>query len=188
MSNVEKEAAGTAQQRQLEFRSAMARLGAAVNIVTTEGPAGRRGLTASAVCSVTDSPPTVLICVNRQSACNAVFKANGLLCVNILASRHRALCQRFAGQAESAGARFGTDHRWVKLATGAPVLEDATAAIDCRITQIAEIGTHSVFFAEVVAIHLGEQPEGLIYFDRDFHRVSQIAAIRQSAGGEPASD
>ena len=165
-----------AERRRLEFRSAMARLGAAVNIVTTDGPAGRRGLTASAVCSVTDSPPTVLICVNRQSDSNAAFKANGLLCVNILASRHQTLSARFAGRAESAEARFGTDHRWIRLATGAPALEDATAAVDCRITQIAEIGTHSVFFAEVVAIRLGEIPEGLIYFGRDFHRVAQVAA------------
>ncbi|WP_198511682.1 flavin reductase, partial [Bacillus subtilis] len=47
-----------------EFRNAMSRLGAAVNIITTEGPAGRAGFTASAVCSVTDSPPTLLVCLN----------------------------------------------------------------------------------------------------------------------------
>jgi Conserved protein/domain typically associated with flavoprotein oxygenases, DIM6/NTAB family len=41
------------------FRNAMARLGSAVNIITTDGPAGRAGFTASAVCSVTDTPPTL---------------------------------------------------------------------------------------------------------------------------------
>ena len=41
-----------------DFRNAMARLGAAVNIITTDGPAGRAGFTASAVCSVTDTPQT----------------------------------------------------------------------------------------------------------------------------------
>ena len=48
-----------------DFRDAMARLGAAVNIITTGGPAGRGGFTASAVCSVTDEPPTLLVCMNR---------------------------------------------------------------------------------------------------------------------------
>jgi len=48
-----------------QFRDAMARLGAAVNIVTTDGTAGRAGFTASAVCSVTDDPPTLLVCLNR---------------------------------------------------------------------------------------------------------------------------
>ena len=42
------------------FRDAMAHVGAAVNIITTDGPAGRAGFTASAVCSVTDTPPTLL--------------------------------------------------------------------------------------------------------------------------------
>jgi flavin reductase (NADH) len=52
----------------LLFREAMARLPAAVNIITTAGPHGRCGVTASAVCSVTDTPPTMLACINRSSA------------------------------------------------------------------------------------------------------------------------
>lgn len=67
-----------------EFRNAMAMLGSAVTIVTTDGPAGRFGFTASAVCSVTDSPPTLLVCVNRASANHEHFKTNGVLCVNVL--------------------------------------------------------------------------------------------------------
>ena len=49
------------------FREAMSRLGAAVHIVTTSGKAGRAGFTATAVASVSDSPPTVLVCLNRKS-------------------------------------------------------------------------------------------------------------------------
>lgn len=54
-----------------EFRDAMSRLGAAVNVVTTDGSAGLGGFTASAVCSVTDSPPTLLVCMNRDSKSEA---------------------------------------------------------------------------------------------------------------------
>ncbi len=50
------------------FRDAMAHVGAAVNIITTDGPAGRAGFTASAVCSVTDTPPTLLVCLNRSAS------------------------------------------------------------------------------------------------------------------------
>ena len=70
--------------KQLAFRNAMAHMSAAVNIITTDGEAGRCGITATAVCSVTDTPPTLMVCVNRNSAMNAVFKANGRLCVNVL--------------------------------------------------------------------------------------------------------
>ena len=50
-----------------DFRNAMSMLSAAVNVVTTDGPAGRHGFTASAVCSVTDTPPTLLVCMNTAS-------------------------------------------------------------------------------------------------------------------------
>src|SRR3981189_248751 len=52
------------------FREAMSRLGAAVHVITTAGPAGKAGTTATAVCSVTDAPPTLLVCLNRQTQTN----------------------------------------------------------------------------------------------------------------------
>lgn len=70
-------------EHRLLFRDAMASLSAAVNIVTTDGPAGRCGITATAVCSVTDTPPTLLVCINRNSAMNPVFQATQRLCVNV---------------------------------------------------------------------------------------------------------
>ena len=80
------------------FRHAMSRLGAAVNIITTEGPAGRAGFTASAVCSVTDAPPTLLVCLNRSASVYPVFRENMQLCVNTLAAGHEALSTLFGGK------------------------------------------------------------------------------------------
>lgn len=62
-------------EERLRFRDAMASLSAAVNVVTTEGDAGRCGITATAVCSVTDTPPSVMVCINANSAMNPVFQA-----------------------------------------------------------------------------------------------------------------
>jgi flavin reductase len=149
------------------FRDAMSRLGAAVHLITTDGPAGRHGFTASAVCSVTDGPPTLLVCINRASNSYSHFENNGILCVNVLAARHQVLSGRFASKANAAE-RF-TEGRWTRLGTGAPVLEDAAAALDCRIAQITTVGTHGVFFCEVQDIVLGAAPEGLIYFNRAYH-------------------
>jgi flavin reductase len=151
------------------FRHAMSRLGAAVNVITTAGPAGRHGMTASAVCSVTDSPPTVLVCMNRRSGSHQCFRDNGNLCVNVLAGHHQALSTRFATPADAA-ARFDHD-RWTELVTGAPVLADASAALDCRISQISDVGTHSVFFCEVVGVSMASQAGGLVWFDRAYHAL-----------------
>ena len=71
-------------EQRLRFRDAMASLSAAVNIITTEGDAGRCGITATAVCPVTDTPPSLMVCINANSAMNPVFQGNGKLCVNVL--------------------------------------------------------------------------------------------------------
>lgn len=161
---------------QQEFRDAMARLGAAVNVVTTDGPAGRAGFTASAVCSVTDDPPTLLVCMNRSSDNNLVFKENGTLCVNVLAARDQVLANTFAGLTGLSGpARFG-EGRWGVLATGAPVLDGAVAAVDCEVEEILEKGTHSVLFGAVRAVRLGEPGSALIWWARDYREIEHPAA------------
>ena len=63
---------------QAQFREAMSRLGAAVHVVTTAGPGGKTGATATAVCSVSDAPPTLLVCINRSSQTNPVVVENGV--------------------------------------------------------------------------------------------------------------
>lgn len=77
-------------EQRLRFRDAMASLAAAVNIVTTAGHAGRCGITATAVCSVTDTPPSVMVCINANSAMNPVFQGNGRLCINVCSGSQKA--------------------------------------------------------------------------------------------------
>ncbi|WP_138466010.1 flavin reductase [Poseidonocella sp. HB161398] len=157
------------------FRAAMSRLGAAVNIVTTDGPAGRHGITASAVCSVTDAPPTLLVCVNHRSSAHDVILANGALCVNVLAEGHVGLAMRFGRPGLDPAERFAAAS-WQALATGAPALDGAAVALDCRISGTRRIGTHSVIFAAVAEIRLAGAASGLVYFDRNFHSLGPDAA------------
>ncbi len=158
------------------FRDAMARLGAAVSVITTLGPDGPCGLTASAVCSVTDDPPTLLLCINRETDLNGTFRASGVLCVNTLAASQEALSPLFAGFTDvSQEKRFETGE-WTTLVTGAPVLTGAVVSFDCRVAQATEVGTHTVFFCEVEAIQASGAHEGLIYFGRSYHRIIVKAA------------
>lgn len=154
----------------------MARLGAAVNVITTVGPDGPCGLTASAVCSVTDDPPTLLLCINRESDMNVAFRSSGVLCVNTLAASQEALSPLFAGFTGVAQADRFAAEQWTTLVTGAPVLTDSIVSFDCRVTQSTEVGTHTVFFCEVQAIQASGAHEGLIYFGRSYHRIIVQAA------------
>lgn len=155
------------------FRDAMSQLGAAVNLITSDGVAGRHGMTASAVCSVTDSPPMLLLCINRASQGNAVFRANGRLCVNILASGQEAFSQRFADKALPVDERFGDPNDWFAMPSGVPALKDTVACLDCRIENIVEKYTHSIFFGVVEALTRTTKAHGLIYFDRRYHPVGK---------------
>jgi flavin reductase len=156
---------------QKAYREAMARVGAAVNVITTDGPGGRRGFTASAVCSVTDTPPTLLVCLNRNSDSNVALKENMVLCVNTLTAAQQHLSPVFAGMTtDNYDERFAAAV-WSVLETGVPVLDEALVSFDCRVSQVTEVGTHSVFFCEVLAVRTVEIGEGLIYFSRNYHPV-----------------
>ena len=152
------------------YRNAMARLGAAVNVIATAGVAGRRGFTASAVCSVTDSPPTLLVCCNRSHDTHEALVRNRVMSVNTLSAGQSDVSDVFAGVVGIGVDRFATGE-WMTLSTGAPVLAGAAVAFDCRIVHVHDVGTHSVFFGEVDALRLGDAAEGLIYFARGYHPV-----------------
>ena len=152
-----------------DYRDAMACLGAAVSIVTTDGAAGRAGFTASAICSVTDDPPTLLVCINRGSSAYAGVTTNKVVCINVLSARHEPLSRLFGGKVP-AEERFAAAD-WATLATGAPVLVDCAAAFDCRIVDVVNVGTHDVLFCRVVALLKSGCTDNLIYFGRAYHTV-----------------
>ncbi|MET3857779.1 flavin reductase (DIM6/NTAB) family NADH-FMN oxidoreductase RutF [Rhizobium sp. OAE497] len=89
------------------YRDAMAGLAAAVNIITSNGEAGLAGCTVSAVCSVTDEPPTLLVCINRSSANNEIIRKNGNLCVNVLSAEQKTVAMQFATKGLSISERAG---------------------------------------------------------------------------------
>jgi flavin reductase len=171
------------------FRDAMAGLGAAVNIITSDGAAGLAGCTASAVCGVTDEPPTLLVCINRSSRNNAAFRANGKLCVNVLSAEQQTLAAHFATSTLPMAERFAAA-QWDTLATGAPVLHGALASLDCEIESVTEVGTHTVFFCAVKAAHTHVAGDALIYYGRRYHRVGarSVHATHAAEAGALAAE
>lgn len=162
-----------------EFRSALSRAITAVTIVTTDGPNGRAGVTCSAVSAVCDTPPTVLVCINRRSFANQVIKANEVLCVNWLSAAQANVSQVFAGAGGlPMDERFASDE-WSALATGAPASCNALVSLDCRVVEAREIGTHSIFLARVLAARSNDSGRPLAYCRRDYaiaHPLAQALA------------
>lgn len=159
------------------FREAMSRIAAAVHVVTTAGPFGRAGATMTAVTSVSDAPPTVLVCINRTGRLNTVLRGNDVFCVNTLVTGEEDLASVFAG-------RGGLDHEarfqhgaWRVGDLGTPVLDGARAALECRVTEVSEVGSHTVVFGRVEAVHLGRARSALLYVDRGYRVLPHIETM-----------
>ncbi|WP_448158354.1 4-hydroxyphenylacetate 3-monooxygenase reductase subunit [Escherichia coli] len=149
-------------EQRLRFRDAMASLSAAVNIITTEGDAGQCGITATAVCSITDTPPSLMVCINANSAMNPVFQGNGKLCVNVLNHEQELMARHFAGMTGMAMEERFSLSCWQK---------GSLASLEGEIRDVQAIGTHLVYLVEIKNIILSAEGHGLIYFKRRFHPV-----------------
>src|SRR5690349_10286801 len=106
------------------FRLAMRQLASAVTIVTSGSGPCRRGLTATAVCSLSADPPSLLVCINKQTECHEIIRQNGHFCVNALGADDEGLAGRFAGRDGSHGLSRFSAGSWTELVTGAPVLQE----------------------------------------------------------------
>jgi len=142
--------------------------------ILTSGHAGRRyGMTATAVCSATAEPPTVLVCVNRGNTTHDGVEQSGAFCVNVLRAEDRELSGLFSG-AQKGDARF-REEQWTRLATGSPVLLDALVSFDCRVANRLTHGTHTVFLGEVERVVIGKKGKPLLYADGQYAKLASLA-------------
>jgi flavin reductase (DIM6/NTAB) family NADH-FMN oxidoreductase RutF len=153
------------------FRAAMRRTASGVAILTTDGAAGRAGVTISTLCSLSMEPPSVIACVHQDARALETLLANGVFAANALTDDQSRVAQAFAGQIpELREDRFGAGI-WRTLATGAPMLDGALASFDCRIAEAFAFGTHRILVGEVVAVADGAGGP-LVFSDRNFRRLA----------------
>jgi len=153
------------------FREAMSRLGAAVHVVTSAGVAGTTGFTATAVCSVSDQPAMLLVCLNRRSNSAPLLAQNGVFCVNTLGAAEERLADMFAGRTGAPREERFTTGEWMTLKTGSLVLASAVVAFDCRTIEIKAVASHNVVFGAVEAVRFGPSGSALVYHDRAYKPV-----------------
>jgi len=147
-----------------DFRSTMRCFPTGVTIVTTMLDGKPKGFTANAFSSVSAEPPTVLICVNRQGRSHPLIAAAGKFCVNILRVEQRSLARRFA--AKTVADPFA-ELAYESAATGAPVLGDVLAYLDCEVAEEHSAATHTIFVGTVRACAYRDgAPLG--YFDAEY--------------------
>lgn len=153
------------------FRRAMRSLAGGVTLICTDHEGERSGLTATAVCSVSAEPPSLLVCVNRNGDAHEKISASGILSVNVLTFDQEALAKRFAGvDGAKGGDKFSTG-RWTTLTTGAPILKDALANFDCEVVERVRTGTHTIFICRVVCAPSTVQRYALGFINGSFFKI-----------------
>jgi flavin reductase (DIM6/NTAB) family NADH-FMN oxidoreductase RutF len=151
-----------------EFRRILGHWASGVAVVTSRSEtSGPRGLTASAVASVSLNPPLVLVCIDRAADSHDTIRSAGNFAVNVLPQSGERTARRFASDEMAAkfdGIAYHTE------VSGAPVLDEALAWVDCRVHHAFDGGDHTIFVGEVLA---GDAREGepLLYYRGGFNRL-----------------
>ena len=154
------------------YRGMMRHQAGAVTLIATGKPGARTGLAATAVCSLTDQPPTLLVCVNKSASAHDVIAETGSYSVNILAADQQGMVAAFSGQTGLKGEERFDDELWQVMETGAPVLKDALASFDCEVTEQRQVSTHTIYIAEVRAGLMRAEAEPLVYCRSGFWNLS----------------
>lgn len=156
---------------QKNFRNAMATCAAGVHVVTTNGIAGRYGITMTAVASVTDEPPTILLCINRHASITPIITANRELCVNILSYEQQDIAKYFANMIHLTPEERFAHHVWEYGETNQLQVQGALAHLHGRVIDCHTIGTHNVFYVQIDKINVYDDNPALVYFRRSFKEI-----------------
>ncbi|WP_426954331.1 flavin reductase family protein [Muricoccus radiodurans] len=156
------------------FRGAMRNLAGGVAIVTTGQGDDRRGLTMTAITSVSADPPSLLVCINAASGSHDAVLRHGSFAVNVLGPEHADLALRFAGQAGLHGVARFEGEVWEVGLTGAPLLSSALCSLDCALDVHQRAGSHGIFIGRVkTARHRFGEP--LLNFQGGFRALAVSA-------------
>ncbi len=157
-----------------QYLEGMSKAACSVYVVTTDGIAGRRGVTVSAVSSVTadTEKPMLLTCVHHLSPAAAAIRQNRTFCVNLLSDTQQNVSNSFAGRTDAKDEAKFDCATWIKGAAGDPILDGALAAYDCKVEHEINCGSHHIFVGTVQEVALTEGESALIYANRGYATVS----------------
>jgi len=151
------------------LKRAMRHLAASVTIITAAAGGRRGGMTATAVCSLSLAPPSLVLCVNQASRTLPLIRDSGHFCVNLLGAHQQGVAEEFAGAAAD---KFTADGGWTEHQLGLPMLDTCIANVVCELGSSMEAGTHVVLVGHARHIRCAPGRAPLIYADRRFTTIA----------------
>ena len=146
------------------FRDTLCHFPAGVTLVTIKAGQQIHGMTVTAFVSISAEPPLIAVVIDHRGRGHQLLEQpDAVFAVNILSEDQEALARRFALVKED---RFAQG-KWLTAVTGAPVLEDAHAWLDCTLYDKHSAGGNTIYIGEVQATHLTEtEHKPLVYWNR----------------------
>ena len=143
------------------FKKALRGWASGVTVVTSRSGEKVHGMTVSAFSSVSADPPLVLVCANRGSTTHGIIEEGGGFAVNILAEHQQDVSNVFASSKyeDSRLERVG----WTEGATGAPIIDEALASLECRVRSAHHEGSHTIYIGQVESVHASDA-DPLLYY------------------------
>jgi len=172
-------------KRRAEFVEAMSHVVSGVAVATTNGPAGRFGLTVSSFCSLDADPPMVLVCISQRSPIARAIIENKVLAISVLTDEHAELADTFAGRPLH-GAKYDFDRwKWSEGETGSPLLDGAVAHFDCELDEQYKAATHVIITARVRTADY-DTAVPLLYTRRRYGSPSPLSPQIGALAADPA--
>lgn len=151
-------------------KRALRMLAGGVSIITAGSGDDLTGATVTSATGFSMDPPTMIVNINKGSSSWPVIQRHGHFCVNILSDGQQDIANRFAGIGGFKGAARYEGADWTTLVSGAPILVDALAAIDCEVEEVIERHSHAIILGRALAV-LGGQGESLVYYNGGYGRL-----------------
>ena len=153
-----------------EFKQTMRQWASGVTIVTMQADGFAHGLTVSGFLSLSLEPPLVLISIGQELYSHDLLRKSQSFAVNFLRADQQPLSDKFAG-------RWGDVDRFSGVTshaetTGAPVLDDCAAWLDCRVVSTYQAGDHAIYIGEVVASGVNGASTPLLYWNGDYRQLT----------------
>jgi flavin reductase (DIM6/NTAB) family NADH-FMN oxidoreductase RutF len=163
-----------------EFKAAMSRLAAGVVLVSAhdpdDGPRGEDvGMTATAFMSVSLEPPLVMVSVRDGSRVDELLERQSLWAASLLTEGQRQVAGRFAMKGRLSDRLLFQELPHERgTASGAPLLREALAVVECRTEQRVRAGDHNLVIARVLtsSVRHGEGTGPLTYFRGRYRTLS----------------
>jgi flavin reductase len=160
-----------------EFLEGMSRAATFVAVATTDGEAGRYGVTISSLTSVSadGDHPSLLACIHHLSPAAAAILKNRAFCANLLHEDQKAVSDLFAGRGQPGdhAARFDRA-AWTPGPHHQPMIDGATAAFECRLATALLWETHYIIVGRVTHVALSDSPAALLYGQRAYRRAVHL--------------